>query len=346
LTRPFNARIGVVALGGLVAVATALDLGAGSSRELVVDTPAGLASALGLVVTGVTAAGMIAVGLVLVSNARSPGSLMRRLVVPLLVCAAALALNYAVFSVLREAGIHDTAGLKVLGAVTALAIPFAILLGQLRGQLFAVDHLGELIARVSGDPVTPSRMETLLREALGDPLLTLAVYDRTSAGYVDVRGKPLELPENGNDLGVTSVVREGQPVAALIHDPAFLESDGLTKVLAATSFMLLENAHLVEELQASRARIVASAQRERLRLERNLHDGAQQRCSGCRSSRRRRATRRTMPPSRRNSTSWQSMPRRRCKIFAALRRASTRRSCENEVYPTASGRLPGHPQFR
>jgi hypothetical protein len=69
---------------------------------------------------------------------------------------------------------------------------------------------------------------------------------------VDVRGKPLELPEKGNDLGVTSVVREGQPVAALIHDPAFLESDGLTKVLAATSFML--------------------------------------------------------PPSRRNSTSWQSMP--------------------------------------
>jgi hypothetical protein len=139
LTRPFNARIEVVALGG------------------------------------------IALGRVPLSRARfarEPQAATGR-AAPRLRCGSGTQLS--LFSVLREAGIHDTAGLKEFGAVTALAIPFATLLGQLRGQLFAIERLGELIARVSGDPVT-SRMETLLREALGDLLLTLAVYDRTSAG--------------------------------------------------------------------------------------------------------------------------------------------------------------------
>ena len=63
----------------------------------------------------------------------------------------------------------------------------------------------------------------------------------------------------------------------LVHDAALDEGSGITEGLAATALMLLENAQLVTELRDSRARIVASGQQERLRLERNLHDGAQQR---------------------------------------------------------------------
>jgi DNA-directed RNA polymerase subunit K/omega len=129
LTRPFNARIGVVALGGLVAVATTLDLGAGSSRELVVNTPAGFASALGLV-TGVTAAGDDRCA----TRAPLESAIAREPQAATWSCrsssaAAALALNYGC-SACFVAGIHDTAGLKVFGAVTALAIPFANLLGS------------------------------------------------------------------------------------------------------------------------------------------------------------------------------------------------------------------------
>jgi signal transduction histidine kinase len=81
----------------------------------------------------------------------------------------------------------------------------------------------------------------------------------------------------GRDVAVTPVLRNGEPVAALVHDAALDEGSGITGGLAATAMMLLENARLVTELRDSRSRIVVSGQQERLRLERNLHDGAQQR---------------------------------------------------------------------
>ena len=68
-----------------------------------------------------------------------------------------------------------------------------------------------------------------------------------------------------------------QPFAALIHDPSLDTDSDVVQGLAATSLMLLDNARLVDELRASRSRIVATADRERRRLERDLHDGAQQR---------------------------------------------------------------------
>ena len=132
----------------------------------------------------------------------------------------------------------------------------------------------QLIADVSGGPATPIRIQSLLRDALGDPLLTLAVRDPASGDYVDAEGDAVELPVDRADLGVTSVERDGQPVAVLIHDAAIQDGE-LTKCLATVSFMLLEHAHLVEELRSSRARFVADAQRERLRVEGNLHDGTQ-----------------------------------------------------------------------
>jgi len=132
----------------------------------------------------------------------------------------------------------------------------------------------QLIADVSGGPATPTRVQSLLRDALGDPRLTLAVRDRAGGAYVDTEGNTVELPEDRSDLSVTSVERDGQPVAVVVHDAAIHDGE-MTKCLAAVSFMLLEHAHLVEELRASRARCVADAQRERLRVEGNLHDGTQ-----------------------------------------------------------------------
>ena len=94
---------------------------------------------------------------------------------------------------------------------------------------------------------------------------------------VTVDGDPVELPSGEGAVKVTFVERDGRQVAALIHDASLDEGSGVTQGLAATSLLLLENTGLIEELQASRRRIVSSAQQERLRLERNLHDGAQQR---------------------------------------------------------------------
>jgi signal transduction histidine kinase len=67
------------------------------------------------------------------------------------------------------------------------------------------------------------------------------------------------------------------PVAVLIHDPAVDTDSGVVEGLAATSLLLFENSRLVGELRASRARLVDTAERERRRIEQDLHDGAQQR---------------------------------------------------------------------
>jgi signal transduction histidine kinase len=241
-----------------------------------VDTPDAVSSALGLTVNGVTALALLGVIALLLERSLAPATLRRRLVLPVLGSAIALAAAYAAYTLLRELEVGGLTGLKVVGAVAALAIPLAMLVGQVRGRVFTATSVVELVGRIGGEPMTAARVEGLLRDAIGDPLLRFAL--RTQAnGYVDVDGNAVQLPVGRRDVAVTPVVRQGDPVAVLVHDAALDEGSGITEGLAATALMLLENARLVTELRDSRARIVASGQQERLRLERNLHDGAQQR---------------------------------------------------------------------
>jgi signal transduction histidine kinase len=243
-----------------------------------VTAPHALSSALGSVVTGVTAAGLLGVAALLSGRMRLPGRLERSLILPVTVCAALLVVDYSLYTVLREADVQWSArGLRVVGAAAAFAIPTSMFLGQIRGRLFAAASLSQLVARASRQPVTPALVEQLLRDALGDRLLLLALWDPVRGEYVDVHGRPIEVPTDRQDLRVRSISREGRILAAVIHDAALDEDDSVAQGLAATALMLLENTQLADELRGSRARIVSSEQRERLRLERNLHDGAQQR---------------------------------------------------------------------
>ncbi len=82
----------------------------------------------------------------------------------------------------------------------------------------------------------------------------------------------------------TVVERDGEPIAALIHDPALAENQELVQSVCAAAALTLENARLqaelrarLAELQASRARLVEATETERRRIERDLHDGTQQR---------------------------------------------------------------------
>ena len=251
------------------------DVCPGNAFQLV-ETPDAVSSALGFAVNGATALALAGVIALLVDKARSPAILRRRLVLPVLGSAIALAAAYSAYTVLRQLDVEGLTGLKVAGAAASLAIPLAMLVGQVRGRVFAATSLVSLVGRVGGEPVTAARVESLLRDALGDPLLRFALR-RPGSGYVDVDGHDVELPLGHRDVGVTPVLRNGEPVAALVHDAALDEGSGITEGLAATALMLLENAQLVADLRDSRARIVVSGQQERLRLERNLHDGAQQR---------------------------------------------------------------------
>src|SRR5204862_5657525 len=133
------------------------------------------------------------------------------------------ALVYAASSVSRQADLAISGALRWIGVAVALVIPVALLVGRVRGRVFSATSLGQLVERAMGDEVTLAHLQALLRDALGDPQLTLAIRDRMRGAYVGVDGQTVELPTDRLDVSVTSVLRDGRPVAALIHDAALDE---------------------------------------------------------------------------------------------------------------------------
>jgi len=123
-----------------------------------------------------------------------------------------------------------------------------------------------------------------LARALGDPTLELGYWFPESGAYVDAAGRSLELPAADSARAVTRVERDGQAVAALVHDPAVLDDPGLVEAVAAAARLAASNARLqaevraqVSELQESRRRLVRAGDEERRRLEQRLREGAERR---------------------------------------------------------------------
>jgi len=157
--------------------------------------------------------------------------------------------------------------------------PIAFLIGLLRSRLAvgpAIVSLGAGAAR--GDVVGA------LRTALRDPSLEVAYWVAEYDRYADVDGRAVEL-RTAAGRATTLIDREdGTHVAALVHDASLRDEPELLDAVTAAAAFALENARLhaelrarLEELKGSRARIIEAAQTERQRLERDLHDGAQQR---------------------------------------------------------------------
>jgi signal transduction histidine kinase len=212
---------------------------------------------------------------------RQPSRLRRRAITPLLYTFVVFVLiQVAQVLLVRVVDVGGGDALRAILAVAALAIPSGLIVGQVRGRVFAATSLGMVAARASAEPLDTARVQSLVGEALGDPMLMLVLWVPEQGSYVDVLGAPIDLSTVLPERTVTPIVRDGQPLAAMIHDPALDADAGVVEGLAGTTLMLLENTRLVEELRASRARIVEAAEHERIRLERDLHDGAQQRLMG------------------------------------------------------------------
>jgi signal transduction histidine kinase len=170
-----------------------------------------------------------------------------------------------------------------LAILMALVLwPLAFLAGLARTRL---DHsaVGDLAVQL-GEALPPGRLEQVLARALHDPTLRLAYWLPDRHAFVDAAGRLVELPAAGSDRTVTILRHDGDPVAAMLHDAALDDDPALVRAVAATARMTIENERLqaevraqLEEVRASRARIVEFGDAERRRVERNLHDGAQQR---------------------------------------------------------------------
>src|SRR3954469_10557068 len=174
-----------------------------------------------------------------------------------------------------------------VGFVAFAILPFAFVTGLVRTRYSRAGAVGGLIERLNA-PDTETSLRTALADALGDPTLQL-VYWRESAGYyVTYEGHRVELRarESGatRRRAVAEVERDGKRVGAIIYDAALRDDPSLVRAAAAAAALQLENERLeaelrarVEELQTSRARLFEVSMGERRRLERDLHDGAQQR---------------------------------------------------------------------
>lgn len=171
-----------------------------------------------------------------------------------------------------------------LNELTGLAIPLSLGLGLLLGR-GARSAVADLVVELERTP--PGRVREALARTLGDPSLELALWLPERESYVDSQGQTLDLPPSGPQRAVTILGPADAPVAALLHDPALLERRSLLEAAGAAARLALENERLqaelraqLAELRASRTRLVQASDEERRRLERNLHDGAQQRLLG------------------------------------------------------------------
>ena len=173
--------------------------------------------------------------------------------------------------------------LWVVGAAVFAAVPYSFLLGLARSATLGGGAVGALVGRLTNAHSTVEGRDAL-REALGDPSLELAFWQPESETYTDAEGRPIELPRSGGDRGCELVELHGRPVAAIVYDAMLVDDPQLIEAVSTAAALAIEK-HLLdaelraklEELRASRERIVEAGFEERRRLERNLHDGAQQR---------------------------------------------------------------------
>jgi signal transduction histidine kinase len=146
----------------------------------------------------------------------------------------------------------------------------------------AIHAVDDYVRRLRDEQVALSELEPMLSRAVGDPSLELGLWQADVSSYLRIDGRPLPAVDPSRSL--FHVTRDGAKVAVLVHDPALDSEPLLLDAVTRAAALPLDNARLqaevlvrLEEVRASRQRIVTAAYEERRRIERDLHDGAQQR---------------------------------------------------------------------
>jgi len=242
------------------------------------------ASRWGLLLSALALAGAAALAIVALARASAAR---RRAVAPVVVPALGFVAVAAAAQVhgFAEGGLRPDAtarDLRLAGAAAALAIAAgvgwrAVHARRTRARLAAV------VVEMAGAPI-PGELAGRLGAALGDP--TLELLHAVDGGWIDADGRHRALGDD-DDRGRTTLVQQGEVTALVLHRNGLLDDPRLVEELGRAARLALDNERLraqllasVERLRASRALVVAAADAERARLERDLHDGAQQGLAG------------------------------------------------------------------
>ncbi|REE95037.1 histidine kinase [Thermomonospora umbrina] len=163
--------------------------------------------------------------------------------------------------------------------LSVLVMPVAVAAGLLRARLARLE-VARLVVRLDR-AVEPAEVQAALSRALGDPGLELRFPLPDGEGHVGVDGRPVPSPTHPG-RATTAVERQGRVLAVLVHDPALRQQRSLIESVVAAARLSLDNARLyaaqhaqLEQIRESRARVVVASDAERVRIQRDLHDGVQ-----------------------------------------------------------------------
>jgi signal transduction histidine kinase len=218
---------------------------------------------------------------------RAAGVAERRAVAPMLVVAVAYAVVVTVCVTIALAGLDARAPLVWCSVIVATVLPLAMLAGRVRERLYMGEALEEFVNRLRD--TAPEDLRALMAQMLNDPSVQIGYSQPAARGYVDSSGDSVELPETDADQAVTAVDSDRLPDAVVIHRAAVPDEERFIRAAGAAALISYEN-HRLEadlsasfvELAASRKRLAEAAYAERQRIERDLHDGIQQRIVGAR----------------------------------------------------------------
>jgi signal transduction histidine kinase len=251
-----------------------------SGNVLLVSADPGAARALNEVIGVVGFAAALSVAALLAARWRvaTPGA--RRLSAP--AAAGAVTLVFLAGLLLQGAFTSYQSPLLVWPTLVGLLLVPVVFLGGVWRTWVARAAVADFLVELRRGGGRPLR--SALAKALRDPTLTLSYWLPAFACYVDSDGEAVELPEGSGGRLTAIIEQDGERVAAITYDASLAEERTLLDAVIAAAGLALGNERLsaelrarVSELGASRARILEAGDKERRRLERNLHDGAQQR---------------------------------------------------------------------
>jgi signal transduction histidine kinase len=249
-----------------------------SANDTVVDVLGSFLDAAALVIVTV-------VMVYLIRRYRRAAGVERRLYGPLYLTGIALMVALvATVAVNAAATSSDAANVAWISAMALLGlIPFVFLAALARARMLQGGAVGELVSRL-GEAPRPGELRDALADALSDPSLELVYWLPESARFVDAAGRAFALPQQGSGRAVAPVERDGETIAAIVYDASLTGARDHVRAVGGAAALAIQNERLdaelrakLEELRASRERMIRIGLEERRRLERNLHDGAQQR---------------------------------------------------------------------
>jgi signal transduction histidine kinase len=207
----------------------------------------------------------------------------RRLLLPVFVSAApfvvAFALNAALFDL---AGVPSTDTARAIFSGTRILLPLGFIAGLLFARAYAGEALAYMARKLVGRPPIAA-VEQLVRRVLDDPQAKLVFWLPRSEQFVDRHGTPVVLDPAFANVTWRAFGHGDAKVLAIVHDDALSEDPELLEAVGAAALLALENRRLehdlidsVDALRASQRRLVGAASAERRKIERDLHDGVQQ----------------------------------------------------------------------